>query len=81
MDFLAQDVDGADQFVLLEHRDGEYRSIAAELGGFDDRSKPWLFGIGWRKVDAQSALVPDRITSRDCRIQFLVVDVPSSCTQ
>jgi len=33
------------------------------------------------KVDTRSALVPDRVTSRNCHIQFLAVDVPSSCRQ
>src|SRR5262249_57311824 len=37
---------------------------------------------GWmEKVDTRSALVPDRVTSRNCHIQFLAVDVPSSCRQ
>ena len=41
------------------------------------RRWPPGFPVGWKKVDTRSALAPDLVTSRDCHIQFLVVDILS----
>jgi len=35
--FLAEDVDGTNQFVVLKHRYGERGSITAEFYGVDDK--------------------------------------------
>ena len=63
---LAVDGDGADQLVVLEHRHGEKRACAAELGAGDDAVASRYAGLPRCRRCGRSCLRPDDAAEDGC---------------